>query len=122
MVYSQPDDQTLVPSLPCARTEAEANAYSSVVAVVIPSYRVRAHIMPLLARIDPAVAHIFVVDDACPEGSGAYVVAECRDRRVVVLTHEKNQGAGGAVIDGAVSSNPEQNGLVTNLFARQRIL
>jgi glycosyltransferase involved in cell wall biosynthesis len=71
-----------------------------VVAVVIPSYRVRAHILPLLASIGPEVAHIFVVDDACPEGSGAHVLAGCRDQRVVVLVHEQNQGVGGAVITG----------------------
>ena len=42
-----------------------------VVAVVIPSYRVKAPILPLLARIGPEVTQIFVVDDACPEGTGA---------------------------------------------------
>ncbi len=80
--------------------QGRTTSRDSVVAVVIPSYRVRAHILPLLARIDPEVAQIFVVDDACPEGSGAHVLAECRDPRVVVLVHEQNQGVGGAVITG----------------------
>jgi len=71
-----------------------------VVAVVIPCYRVRTHILPLLARIGPEIAQIFVVDDACPEGSGAHVLAGCQDRRVVVVVHERNQGVGGAVITG----------------------
>lgn len=71
-----------------------------VIAVVIPCYRVRTHILGLLARIGPEVAQIFVVDDACPEGSGAHVLAGCLDRRVVVLVHEQNQGVGGAVITG----------------------
>ena len=70
------------------------------IAVVIPSYRVRKHIMPLLGRIGPEVSHIFVVDDACPDGSGSHVRATSRDPRVVVLFHEKNQGVGGAVITG----------------------
>lgn len=68
--------------------------------MVIPSYKVRSHILGVLAGIGPEVEHIFVVDDGCPEGSGTYVLAECRDRRVVVLVHTQNQGVGGAVITG----------------------
>jgi dolichol-phosphate mannosyltransferase len=71
-----------------------------VVAVVIPSYKVRQHILPLLERIGPEVAQIYVVDDACPEASGAHVRANSTDPRVVVLTHAENQGVGGAVITG----------------------
>jgi dolichol-phosphate mannosyltransferase len=71
-----------------------------VIAVVIPSYRVRVHILPLLARIGPEVVQIFVVDDACPDGTGAHVLAGCQDQRVVVLVHEENQGVGGAVMTG----------------------
>ena len=73
---------------------------ASTIAVVIPSYRVRKHILPLLEQIGPEVAQIFVVDDACPEESGAYVRAKCTDSRVRVLMHEQNQGVGGAVITG----------------------
>jgi dolichol-phosphate mannosyltransferase len=83
-----------------ARPQRLAVPGEQVIAVVIPSYRVRAHILPLLARIGPEVEHIFVVDDACPEGSGAHVLAGCRDGRVVVLVHVRNQGVGGAVITG----------------------
>lgn len=71
-----------------------------VIAVVIPSYRVRRHILSVLDRIGPQVAHIFVIDDACPEGSGAHVLEHCQDPRVVVLVHQQNQGVGGAVITG----------------------
>ncbi|GAC1346262.1 MAG: hypothetical protein NVSMB18_27970 [Acetobacteraceae bacterium] len=69
-------------------------------AVVIPSYKVRKHILPLLERIGPEVSQIYVVDDACPEGSGAHVRTESSDPRVVVLVHNENQGVGGAVITG----------------------
>lgn len=75
-------------------------ARSVQVAVVIPCYRVRASILSLLGQIGPEVSHVFVIDDACPERSGELVLADCRDRRVVVLTHEQNQGVGGAVITG----------------------
>ena len=69
-------------------------------AVVIPSYRVKAHILDVIARIGPEVAMIFVVDDACPDGSGAYVGEQCRDPRVRVLRHEVNRGVGGAMMTG----------------------
>jgi len=70
------------------------------VAVVIPCFRVRLHILPLIEQIGPEVDWIIVVDDACPEESGRYVRENCLDRRVTVLTNEKNQGVGGAVLNG----------------------
>ena len=71
-----------------------------IVAVVIPSYRVRNHVLSVLERISSEVALIFVVDDACPEGSGDHVLAGCQDPRVTVLVHQLNQGVGGAVMTG----------------------
>ena len=70
------------------------------IAVVLPSYRVKAHILDVIGRIGPECQHIYVVDDACPEGSGDHVKAHCTDPRVRVLTHEVNQGVGGAVMTG----------------------
>ena len=70
------------------------------IAVVIPAYRVTAHILKVIAEIGKEVSQIFVVDDACPEGSGALVSAKCSDKRVSVLTHSENQGVGGAVVTG----------------------
>lgn len=70
------------------------------VAVVIPCHRVSRHILPLLAAIGREVRHIVVVDDRCPENTGALVAALCRDPRVTVVTHDVNQGVGGAVISG----------------------
>ena len=70
------------------------------IAVVIPSYRVIKHILGVIATIGPEVWRIYVVDDKCPEGSGNYVEANCKDPRVVVLRHEINQGVGGAVMTG----------------------
>ena len=75
-------------------------AQPPVVAVVIPCYRVSRHILAVLAGIGPECDRIYVVDDACPEGSGRLVEAECRDPRVSVLYHERNQGVGGAVLTG----------------------
>ncbi|KUE90269.1 glycosyl transferase family 2 [Cupriavidus necator] len=70
------------------------------IAVVIPCYKVRGHILGVIARIGPEVGAIYVVDDFCPEGSGDFVQAHCQDSRVCVLRHSVNQGVGGAMITG----------------------
>lgn len=70
------------------------------IAVVIPSYRVRRHILDVISAIGPEVTRIYVVDDCCPDQSGAYVEANCTDDRVVVVRHLENQGVGGAVLTG----------------------
>lgn len=70
------------------------------VAVVIPAYRVREHILGVLSRIGPEADGVYVVDDACPEQTGALVRDESRDPRVEVITHEKNLGVGAAVKTG----------------------
>ena len=68
--------------------------------VVVPSYKVSAHILDLIERIGTEVDSILVVDDACPDGSGKLVLARCSDPRVEVLFHEENKGVGGAVMTG----------------------
>ncbi len=68
--------------------------------VVIPAYRVERHIVDLLGRIGPEVKRIFVVDDACPNGSGKLVEKSVKDKRVKVLYNPENLGVGGAVIAG----------------------
>ncbi|THT97951.1 glycosyltransferase family 2 protein [Lampropedia puyangensis] len=70
------------------------------VAVVIPSYKVTRHIMDVLAGMPDCVQRIYVVDDACPDGSGQFVQEHNQDPRVQVLFHEQNQGVGGAVMTG----------------------
>jgi dolichol-phosphate mannosyltransferase len=70
------------------------------VAVVIPSYKVKSHILSVINSVGPEVWRIYVVDDKCPDGSGAFVSEGCHDPRVVVLFHEVNQGVGGAVMTG----------------------
>lgn len=70
------------------------------ISVVIPSYRVCNHILDVISEIGPQVSRIYVVDDCCPESSGAFVETNCTDARVTVIRHEQNQGVGGAVITG----------------------
>jgi glycosyltransferase involved in cell wall biosynthesis len=70
------------------------------VAIVIPCYRARERILGVIGAIGPEASRIFVVDDACPDGSGAFVEAHCRDPRVVVVRNPTNLGVGGAVMAG----------------------
>lgn len=70
------------------------------IAVVIPTYKARNHILGVINEIGPEVSRIYVVDDCCPDGSGDFVVANCQDRRIVVIRHTENQGVGGAVMTG----------------------
>lgn len=70
------------------------------IAVVIPSYKVTRTIVDVIKRVGPECWRIYVVDDACPEGSGAIVESQCADPRVHVIRHTENRGVGGAVMSG----------------------
>jgi glycosyltransferase involved in cell wall biosynthesis len=70
------------------------------IAVVVPSFRVKSHIIEVLNGIGPGVWRIFVIDDCCPDGSGDFVRQHCRDPRVEVLRNKQNLGVGGAVLAG----------------------
>lgn len=70
------------------------------VVVVIPCYRVKAHVLQVISSIGPEVDLIYAVDDACPEDSGNFIEQNCADPRLRVLRHVKNQGVGGAVKTG----------------------
>lgn len=78
------------------------------IGVVIPSYKVRNHILQVIAAIGTEVERIYVIDDCCPDKSGDFVESHCQDQRVVVIRHAQNQGVGGAVLTGyraAISEN-----------------
>src|SRR5690242_9991069 len=85
---------------PLDRGSIFSDAANQHVAVVIPCYRVRKHILGVIGAIGPEVQTIYCVDDACPESSGAFVEEHCSDTRVRVLRHEVNQGVGGATLTG----------------------
>jgi len=70
------------------------------IAVVIPSYKVKDFILDVVASIPAHIQQIYVVDDACPVGSGKHVQEHCTDPRVRVVFHEVNRGVGGAVMTG----------------------
>lgn len=72
----------------------------SVIAVVIPCYKVKSHILGVISGMGPEVDNIYVIDDCCPDKSGEFVEQECRDPRVKVIKCPVNQGVGGAVMTG----------------------
>ncbi len=71
------------------------------VAAVIPCFRVARHIEGVLSSLPESVHHIIVVDDCCPENTGAIAEEMAqRDSRITVIRHAANRGVGGAVISG----------------------
>lgn len=80
--------------------ESPVSGARLIVGVVIPSYRVTAHVLDVIARIGPEVSKIYVVDDRCPEGSGKFVQERCSDPRVTVIFNPVNLGVGGATMAG----------------------
>jgi glycosyltransferase involved in cell wall biosynthesis len=76
-----------------------ATEAAPVVAAVLPAYRTAASIRAVIERIPPCVRHVIVVDDASPDAIPAAVSA-IGDPRIVLLSHERNRGVGGAMKTG----------------------
>lgn len=70
------------------------------IAVIIPTYRVKNHIINVINSIGTEVESIYVVDDCCPDRSGQHVLKNCHDKRLKVTFLKKNRGVGGAVLEG----------------------
>jgi glycosyltransferase involved in cell wall biosynthesis len=69
------------------------------VAVVVPAFDEEALIVTTLAGIPEFVDTVIVVDDASRDGT-AEAATGTGDGRVEVVTHEKNQGVGAAIVSG----------------------
>ena len=69
------------------------------VAVVVPAFDEEGLIATTLAGIPECVDRVYVVDDASRDGTAA-AAATTGDERVEVITHEKNQGVGAAILTG----------------------
>lgn len=70
------------------------------VAVIIPAYKVKEHIAEVVGSIGPEISSIIVVDDACPEESGDYILSASKDKRLIILKHPINLGVGAAMKTG----------------------
>lgn len=71
------------------------------IAAVIPAFRVESEIESVLHGLPPYLKNIIVVDDASPDHTSDLAAALVkRDRRFVLIRHERNQGVGGAMVSG----------------------
>jgi len=70
------------------------------IAVVIPCFKVKKHILKVIKTIDTDINKIYIIDDFCPEQSGQFVYSLNTDPRVEIIYHSTNKGVGGSVISG----------------------
>jgi dolichol-phosphate mannosyltransferase len=71
------------------------------IAVVIPAYQAADKIEAVLNELPDYLRHIIVIDDASPDNTSELVEALAkRDRRIVLVRHERNLGVGGAMQTG----------------------
>lgn len=77
----------------------ESSAPQTLIAVVIPAYKTAGSILTVLEKIPERVGLIVVVDDASPDDL-TRVVEKIQDPRLHLLSHQKNQGVGGAMLTG----------------------
>jgi glycosyltransferase involved in cell wall biosynthesis len=69
--------------------------------VVLPCYRVEREIEHVIASIPDWVTYILAINDCSPDRTGEALEALARrEPRLEVLSHETNQGVGGAVVTG----------------------
>ena len=66
------------------------------VCVIIPAYKVEAHLQTVIRHIPSWVWRIVVVDDASPDQSAERALA-LPEPRLILVRHEVNQGVGGAI-------------------------
>lgn len=72
-----------------------------IISVVIPTYKANKHLQQVIEGLPAIIDHIIVVDDKCPQSSVEIARGMGKqDGRIVVISHEKNQGVGGAVVTG----------------------
>src|SRR5271156_6204931 len=71
------------------------------VAVVVPSFNVEPLVLRVIETMPPFVDWIVVVDDESTDRTNAVAQAAAeRDKRIVVIRHEKNRGVGAAIGTG----------------------
>ncbi len=71
------------------------------IVAVIPCYRVEHEIDTVIAGLPRFLKHVIIVDDASPDQTAEIVLKSAkRDRRIILIRHERNQGVGGAMKSG----------------------
>lgn len=69
------------------------------IAVVVPAYKVENQIQDVIDKIPALVETIIVVNDCSPDATLEHVL-RVNDPRVHILSHQKNEGVGGALLSG----------------------
>jgi len=81
------------------------------IAVVIPCFKVENHIKKVVAEIPDYVNSIILVNDASLDHTAEILEQLAKENpKITVVTHEKNQGVGGAMVSGfkeALNQNHE---------------
>lgn len=85
------------------------------IAVIIPCFRVRNHILAVIDGALDVVDAIYVVDDCCPECTGDYVARHRPHPKVHVLRHEVNKGVGGATITGYLAAARDGHSILVKM-------
>ncbi|MBC7086645.1 MAG: glycosyltransferase family 2 protein [Methanomethylovorans sp.] len=80
-------------------SDEHAIFYEYKIGVVIPAYNEEKLIKITVDGIPPYISRIFVINDASTD-STAQVLESIKDPRLYVITHEKNQGVGAAILHG----------------------
>lgn len=73
---------------------------TTVVAVVIPCFCVKDHILDVLTRLGPEVTQVGTWWMMRARRTAVILSERCQDPRVKVLRHTVNRGVGGAVMTG----------------------
>lgn len=85
------------------------------VAVVIPCFKVKKHILNVIKEMPEYVDRIYIIDDRCPEKSGQHVQENCNDSRIWVYRNPINLGVGGAVCQGYKMALAEEMDIVVKV-------
>lgn len=89
--------------------------YQFKIAVVIPCYKVKAHLLELISRIDDFVDNIYLVDDNCPEDSVNSAVLQLSDHRIRVIKNSENLGVGGSVMAGVAKAIEDNMDIIVKI-------
>ncbi|HEX8525534.1 glycosyltransferase family 2 protein [Allosphingosinicella sp.] len=87
------------------------------IAVVIPCFRGGDTVEKVIRGIGPAVGRIYLVDDLCPDDSGARIAERVADPRLKVFRNEANLGVGGAMKRGYAEALREGAQVIVKLDA-----
>jgi dolichol-phosphate mannosyltransferase len=95
--------------------QSDANFRDVRIAAVVPAFKVDHHVVDVVRRTLPFVSAIFVVDDACPNGSGDLVEKAGLPGRIFVLRHSENRGVGGAIKTGYAAALKEDFDIIVKV-------